>query len=110
MLVAKAKLPHRQVALDRHNLFTFCSGKKRLLLYAGVTFATGSRLSEGFFFSFPKIVEELLTVKRQLATQTAAQEPTQYFRTVRSFSEKNMELHGAPQSLVTWLGRRRMKK
>lgn len=41
-------------------------------------------------------------MNRQLATQTAAHEPTQYFRTVRSFSEKNIELHGAPQSLVTW--------
>lgn len=43
-----------------------------------------------------------LTVKRQLATQTAAQDPTQYRITVRSFSVKNIELHGAPQSLTVY--------
>lgn len=41
-----------------------------------------------------------LTVNRQLATQTAAHEPTQYRMTARSFSEKNIELQGAPQSFT----------
>lgn len=43
----------------------------------------------------------LLTVKRQLAQQTAAHDPTQYRNMVRSFSLKNSAWHGAPQFLVS---------
>lgn len=42
-----------------------------------------------------------LTVKRQLAQQTAAHDPTQYRKMVRSFSLKNNAWHGAPQFFVS---------
>lgn len=43
-----------------------------------------------------------LTVNKQLATERAAHELIQYLNFVRSFSSKNNELHGAPQSFDTF--------
>lgn len=40
----------------------------------------------------------IFTVNKQLATEMAAQLDVQYLSVVRSFSSKNKELHGAPQS------------
>lgn len=43
-----------------------------------------------------------LTVNKQLATQTAAHDPTQYLSTVLSLSLKKRELQGAPQFSVSY--------